>query len=82
MTASEYHHLCKGDVVCGLLEAFKTRTLHYDQDKKRMSIKETSTAKDSGSVENIIESLIAARWRVTTQPTSTRGWTWTAATRA
>ncbi|KAH8063090.1 phytanoyl-CoA dioxygenase [Aureococcus anophagefferens] len=39
VAASEYH--CKGDVVCGLLEAFKTRTLHYDQDKKRMSIKET-----------------------------------------
>ena len=52
----------KGDVVCGLLEAFKTRTLHYDQDKKRFSMKESSTTRDSGSVENIIKSLIAARW--------------------
>ena len=56
----------KGDVVCGLLglllEAFKTRTIHYDQDKKRFSMKESSTARDSGSVENIIKSLIAARW--------------------
>ena len=36
-----------------MLEAFKTRQMHWDQDKKRMSIKDSSAARWPPRARNV-----------------------------
>ena len=53
-----------GDVVCGLLEAFKQQKMHFDASTGRLSMTTASTARDSAGIKSLLKALKKAKARL------------------